>query len=65
MVIVEELDIVPIEKVIEEKQLSLLGRVHRMNEERLAREMFEVRVLGINKVGRPQRRWMEQVRQTA
>ena len=63
-VAVEEINIVPIEKVIE-RQLSLLGRVHRMNEERLARERFEVRVPGKNKVGRPQRRWIEQVRQTA
>ena len=36
-----------------------------MNEERLAKEICEVRVLGKNKVERPQRRWIEQVRQTA
>ena len=61
----EELNIVSIEKAIEKRQLSLLGNVHRMNEERLAREIFEVRLPGKNKVGRPQRRWIEQVRQTA
>ena len=42
----EELNIVPIEKIIEERQLSLLGQVHRMNEERLVREIFEVRMPG-------------------
>ena len=60
-VVVEELNMVPIEEAREEIQLSLLRRVHRMNEERLAREIFEVKVLGKNKVGRPQRRWVEQV----
>ena len=42
----------------------MLGHVHRMNEERLVEEIFEVRVLGKNNVGRQQRRWIEQVRQT-
>ena len=55
---VEELNIVPIEKVIEERQLSLLGHVHRMNEERLAKEIFDVPRK--NRVGRPQRRWIQQ-----
>ena len=36
-----------------------------MIEERLAKEIFEVRVPGKNRVGRPQRRWIQQVRQTA
>ena len=45
-VVVEELNIVPIEKVIEERQLSLLGHVHSMNKERLTREIFKGRVLG-------------------
>ena len=49
----------------EQRQSSLLGHVHRMNEERLAREIFEVRVPEKNEVERPQRRWIEQVRQTA
>ena len=63
---VEELiNIVPIEKVIEDRQLSLVGHVHRMNEERLAGEIFEVRVPGKNEVGKPQKRWIEQVRQRA
>ena len=53
-VVVEELNMVPIEKVIEGRQLSLLGHVHRMNE-----EIFEVRVPGKNKAGRPQRRLIE------
>ena len=48
----EELNIVPNEKVIEERQLSFLGHVPRMNEKRLAREIFEVRVPGKNEVGR-------------
>ena len=61
-VVVEELNMVPIEKVVEKRQLSLLGHVHRMNEERLAKEIFEVSVPGKNEVGRPQRRWIEQVR---
>ena len=64
-VVVEELNMVPIEEAREEIQLSLLRRVHRMNEERLVEEIFEVRVLGKNNVGRQQRRWIEQVRQTA
>ena len=64
-VVVEELNIAPIEKIIEERQLSLFGHVHIMNDERLAREIFEVRVPGINEVGRLQRSWIEQVRQTA
>ena len=37
---------VPIEKVIGEKQLSLLGHVHRTNEERLTKEIVDVRVPG-------------------
>ena len=49
-IVVEELNIVPIKKVMEERQLSLLEHVHRMNEERLAREIFEVRVPRKNKV---------------
>ena len=48
----EELNIAPIEKIIEERQLSLFGHVHIMNDERLAREIFEVRVPGKNKIGR-------------
>ena len=44
-----------IENVIEEKQPRLLGHVHRMNELRLTREIFEVRVPGKIKVGRPHR----------
>ena len=32
-VVVEELNMVPIEKVMEERQLRLLRHVHRMNEE--------------------------------
>ena len=43
MAVMEELNVVPIEKVIEERQLSLRGHVHRMNEEKLAKEIFEVR----------------------
>ena len=35
-----------------------------MYTERLAKEIFEVRVSGKNKVRRPQRRWIEQLRQT-
>ena len=62
---VEELNIVPIEKVVEQRQLRLIGHVHRMNGERLAVEIFEVRVPEKNKMGRLQRRRTEQVRQTA
>ena len=64
-VVAEGLNIVLIEKVIEERQLSLLGHVHRINKERLAKEIFEVRVTEKNKVGRSHRRWTEEVRQTA
>ena len=62
-VVVEEL--LPIEKVIEQRQLSLLGHVHRMNEERLTKELFEVRVPGKNKAGKQQRRCIERVRETS
>ena len=48
-VVVEELTIVPIENVIEQSQSSLL---YKMNEERLAKEIFDVRVPGKNKVRR-------------
>ena len=44
--------------------MSLLGYLHRINEEKLPREIFEVKAPG-TKVGRSQRRWIEQVRQTA
>ena len=43
---VEEVNIVPIERVVEERELSLLGHEHIMNEERLAKEIFEVRIPG-------------------
>ena len=49
----------------EQRQSSLLGHVHRMNEERLAIEISEVKVPDKNKVGRPQRRCIEQARQAA
>ena len=45
-IVVEELNMVPIEKAIEEIQLSSLGHVHRTNEERLAEEIFEVGLPG-------------------
>ena len=51
-VVVEELNMMPIEKVIEDRQLSFLEHVHRMNKERLAKEIFEVRVLEKSKVRR-------------
>ena len=53
---VEELNMPPTEKVAEERQLSLVGRVHRMNEQRLAKKIFVVRRSRENKVRRPQRR---------
>ena len=61
----EELNVVSTENVIEERQPSFLRRVHRMNQEKLAKEMFEVRVSEKNKVGTPQKRWIEQVRKTS
>lgn len=64
-VIVEELKIKPIEKIIEERQLSWLGHLLRMKEERITKQVYEARTQGRNKVGRPRIRWEEQVRQVA
>ena len=45
----------PIEKLIEERQLSWLGHVHRMENERRTKRIFEARIQGRNKVGRPKK----------
>jgi hypothetical protein len=54
-----------IELVIGERQLSWLGHIHRMKQERLATEIYETRPQGNNKIGHPQLRCEDQVRQEA
>ena len=51
-----------IKKVIDERQLSLLGHAHRVNEERLTREIFEVRAG--EKQGRKTAKKIERTSQT-
>jgi hypothetical protein len=51
--VISGLNIKPIELLIDERQLSWLGNIHRVKDERLTREMYETRVQGKNKIGRP------------
>lgn len=47
-----ELNIEAIELAIGETQLSWLGHIHGMKQKRRAREVFEARVQGTNKIER-------------
>lgn len=61
----ENLKIKPIEKIIQEKQLSWLGHIYRMPEIRQTRRIYEARPLGKNKRGRPRRTWKAEVQRAA
>jgi hypothetical protein len=52
-----------IELVIGERQLSWLGHIYRMKQERLTTEIYETRPQGNNKIWHPQLRCEDRVRQ--
>ena len=63
--ITQQLRVKPIEKVGEERQLTWLGHILRMDDTRLTRRIYEARTSGKNRIGRPRLRWEDQVRKSA
>lgn len=50
---------------IEKKQLGQIKHVNRMTEDRTTRNIYEVRVDGINRSDKPKKTWHEKVKQQA
>lgn len=63
--VLADLNIKPIELVISERQLSWLGHIHRMGKERLTNDVAEAPLHPKNKIGRPQLKREDQMRQEA
>lgn len=57
----EDLNVEPLVQRIQKARLRWFGHVKRMGKERVARRELEREVKGKRSVGRPRRRWMDQI----
>ncbi|KAK4873823.1 hypothetical protein RN001_013183 [Aquatica leii] len=60
--ITEQLKVKPILTLVEERQLGWMGHLLRMDDNRIAKRVYEARTERKNAVGRPRRKWEEQVK---
>ena len=57
----EQLEVAPLIKKIEKGQLRWLGHIERMNDERIAKRRWNLRPDRRKSVGRPRKRWLDEV----